>query len=303
MENDIPDFNYESLKDNFNEERMNINFSSITVSNKRYFEDSYVQNKFDKILVQTPYSFFSLFDILSTNILKKIRKTKNTKSCFSSILYLYLKITKNVIPYICFLYIDLRFFNSKDFSSKEKTEVLLKEAFYTVTNKKEYNESKEIILKFNNYSNMIKKIEKIIKYFFKQKKILLIFAHIDFKFSEEFEDKLEIDLNEIPIIKIFSLDKYNIQKIFLEQIEMKPYKRDYLLMQNYPQINELSEKYSIFSKNPYYYGLRKTNNLSFNNLYNKERTKIFDILESFYFNNKRNLFYILSIKNIQFKII
>ena len=150
---------------------------------------------------------------------------------------------------------------------------------------------------------MIKKIEKIIKYFFKQKKILLIFAHIDFKFSEEFEDKLEIDLNEIPIIKIFSLDKYNIQKIFLEQIEMKPYKRDYLLMQNYPQINELSEKYSIFSKNPYYYGLRKTNNLSFNNLYNKERTKIFDILESFYFNNKRNLFYILSIKNIQFKII
>ena len=114
MENDIPDFNYESLKDNFNEERMNINFSSITVSNKRYFEDSYVQNKFDKILVQTPYSFFSLFDILSTNILKKIRKTKNTKSCFSSILYLYLKITKNVIPYICFLYIDLRFFNSLD---------------------------------------------------------------------------------------------------------------------------------------------------------------------------------------------
>ena len=37
MENDIPDFNYESLKDNFNEERMNINFSSITVSNKNIF--------------------------------------------------------------------------------------------------------------------------------------------------------------------------------------------------------------------------------------------------------------------------
>ena len=36
-ENDIPDFNYESLKENFNEERMNINFSSITVSNKNIF--------------------------------------------------------------------------------------------------------------------------------------------------------------------------------------------------------------------------------------------------------------------------
>ena len=112
------------------------------------------------------------------------------------------------------------------------------------------------------------------------------------------KDKLKIDLNEIPIIKIFSLDEYNIQKIFLEQIKMKPYKRDYLLMMKYPQINELSEKYSIFGKNPYYYRLRKTNNLSFNNLYNNERTKIFDIFESFYINNKRNVFYILSIKNL-----
>ena len=109
---------------------------------------------------------------------------------------------------------------------------------------------------------------------------------------------MKIDLNEIPIIKIFSLDEYNIQKIFLEQIKMKPYKRDYLLMMKYPQINELSEKYSIFGKNPYYYRLRKTNNLSFNNLYNNERTKIFDIFESFYINNKRNVFYILSIKNL-----
>ena len=146
---------------------------------------------------------------------------------------------------------------------------------------------------------MIQKIEKLINYFIKQKKkILLIFDHIDFKFFEELKYKLKIDINEIPIIKIFSLDEYNIQKIFLEQIKMKPYKRDYLLMMKYPQINELSEKYSIFGKNPYYYRLRKTNNLSFNNLYNNERTKIFDIFESFYINNKRNVFYILSIKNL-----
>ena len=182
---------------------------------------------------------------------------------------------KKSIKKACFLYIDLRFFNCNNFSSKEKTEVLLKEAFYAVTNENEYNELKEIILKFNNYSNMIPKIEKLVNYFSKQnRKILLILDHINFKFSEELKNKTKVKSDKSHIIKIFSLEEFEIQKIFLEEIEKKPKERDYLVIINYPHIKELPKEYSIFGKNPYYYGLKETNNnLLINSLYNNERIK------------------------------
>ena len=70
-------------------------------------------------------------------------------------------------------------------------------------------------------------------------------------------------------------------------------------MINYPHIKELPKEYSIFGKNPYYYGLKETNNnLLINSLYNNERIKVYQDLEFFYKNNKKNLFYLLTIKNL-----
>ena len=301
-ENEKPNFNYIILMNKFIQENEDIKFSSISVSNERYFKDYYNQNKNDKIFVETPYSFFKLLNIIKTEKFEELKIIKNSKSCFSSILFLFLRNLKKVFINTCFLYIDIRFFNSNDFLSKEKTEILLREAFYAVTNEKEYDEIKEIILKFNNYSNMIPKIEKLIKFFEKQnRKIFLILDHIDLKFSAKLESfNLYLDSNKISIIKIFSLEQFDVQKIFLEEVKKKPNERNYLLMINYPQIKDLEKEYSILGKNPYYYGLIETSNknLSFDQLYNNERNKIMDVLESFYKNNQKNLFYILSIKNI-----
>ena len=103
-----------------------------------------------------------------------------------------------------FLIYWFKIFYCNNFSSKEKTEVLLKEAFYAVTNEKEYNELKEIILKFNNYSNIIPKIEKLVNYFSKQnRKILLILEHINFKFSEELKNKLKLKSDKSILLKYF----------------------------------------------------------------------------------------------------
>ena len=123
--------------------------------------------------------------------------------------------------------------------------------------------------------------------------------HINFKFSEELKNKPKLKSDKSHIIKIFSLEEFEIQKIFLEEVEKKPKERDYLLIINYPNIKELPKEYSIVDKNPYYYGLKETNNiLSFNILYNNERIKVFQNLEFFYKYNKKNLFYLLSIKNL-----
>ena len=65
---------------------------------------------------------------------------KNSKSSFSSTLCFQLRLTKKSLTKFYFLYIDLKFFNRKDFLSKEIIEVLLREAFYAITNTNEYNE-------------------------------------------------------------------------------------------------------------------------------------------------------------------
>ena len=299
-ENDKPDFNYKSLVEKFKEQSQNPKFSTTTFSNEKYFNDSFNQGEYDINIVETPNPIFALFEYIDEQQFKELKIIKNSKSCFSSIFYQQLKSTKYFIPDIRFLYIDLRFYKNNDFSSKEKTEVLLREAYYAVSNEEEYNELKQIILKFNSYSIMKPKLEKIINCLNKkERKIFLIFDHIDFNYSEELKNNLKLDSNNISIIKIFSLEETIIQKIFLEQVEKKPSERDYFLIMNYPQIKSLSKKYSILDKNPYYYGLKKTNkDLTFNQLYNSERTKIFEYLETFYHNNEKNLFCILSIKKL-----
>ena len=297
-EGDKPEINYDEIKNNLNEFGK---FSIITLSNNKYFKDSYNQNKFDEILISNSYKFRRFIEKISKNKFDKIKVIKNSKSGFSSLLYSNLKKLKSLSSNFNFFYIDLRFYNDASFTSEEKTEALLKEGVFSVSNNNEYNELKKKILKFNIYSTLLKKIKMLINYFkIQENKTILVFDHINFEYLNEFNVIFKSNEKKISFIQIFSLEEFTIQDIFLEQIDINPNQREYYLLLNYPQIIELPKKYSILNNNPYYYGIENSNisKKSFNQICIEERIKIFEILDKFYKDNIKNLFNLLSIKYI-----
>ena len=296
-ESDKPNIDFDEIQNNLSQNR---NFSKISLSNKYYFKNSYNQKNLDNKLLLNSYKFTKLIQTINENKFKELKIIKNSKSGFSSLLYSNLKMIKQISKNLLYLYIDLRFFQSDTFSSKEKTETLLKEAFFATNNENEFKKLKEIILKFNNYSLFIKKLQVLIQYFDKeQKKIIIIFDHLDFKDLAALEKITKTNNKKLSTVFIFSLEDFQVQETFLEQIEIKPIDRNYYLILNYPQINELPKQYLIFNNNPYYYGIENTNiNKTLEQICGEERIKIFVILENFYKNNIKNLFFLLRIKNI-----
>ena len=296
-ESDKPNIDFNEFQKNLGQNR---NFSKISLSNKYYFKDSYNQKDLDNKLISNFYKFTKLAQIINDNKFKELKIIKNSKSGFSSLLYSNLKILKQLSMDFLFLYIDLRFFQADTFSSKEKTETLLKEAFFATNDENNFKQLKEIILKFNNYSLFIKKIEVLIKYFDKaQRNIIIIFDHLDYKYLAKLEEIIKTNNKNLSTIFIFSLEDFQVQETFLEQIEIKPFDRNYYLILNYPRINELPKQYVILDNNPYYYGIKNTStNKTLEQICGKERIKIFDILENFYKNNIKNVFFLLRIKNV-----
>ena len=293
-ENDLPDISFDEIQNHLYKD---YGFSDITLANNKYFLDSYNQDKFNDKILSNTYEFNKLIDnLLNNESNKEIKVIKNSKSGFSSMLYYHLKSLRKNCSKFCFFYIDLRFFNNESFTSKEKTEILLKEAVFSVKNKNSYNNLKKIIMKFNNYSKLLKKIDKIINFLkIENNNVILVFDHFNFEMIELNEICKPYD--SISILKIFSLEESSVQDKFLEQTRIKPHKRDYYIILNYPQIKQLSTKYVIYDYNPYYYGLKKTSEKTLSEICENETIRIFNVLQSFYKNNIKNLFELLSFIN------
>ena len=295
-ESDKPDLDYKII---INDLSKNIQtFSEITFSNEKYFIDSFKQNKCNNILLETPFQFNLLLQYIVKQHFEELNILKNSKCGFSSLLYLNLKRAKKLKSNFCFLYIDFRFFSNNNFSSKEKTETLLKESIQSVKNEDEYNELKKIILQFNNYSTILKKVEKLIKYYKTlPRNIIIIIDHFNLEYLSYFKTEKEIIHNNVSFIKVFSLEDTIAQEKFLEQLELEPDARQFYLLLNYPAINNLPNNYLILNNNPYYYGLNNTKEeMTFNQICIEERGTIFQILEKFYKNNIKNIFHLLNIK-------
>ena len=291
-ESDIPDINFDEIQNHLYKD---YGFSDITLANNKYFLDSFNQDKFNDIILSNTFQFNKLINNLLNNEIKEIKVIKNSKSGFSSMLYYHLKSLRKSSSKFCLFYIDLRFFNNKSFTSKEKTEILLKEAAFSVKNKNSYKKLKKIIMKFNNYSKLLKKIDKIINFLKEENNnVILVFDHFNLGMIE-LNEKCKSD--SISIFKIFSLEESSVQDKFLEQIEIKPINRDYYIILNYPQIKQLSKEYAIFDYNPYYYGLNMTSGKTLSEICENERIRIFNVLQSFYKDNIKNLFELLSIRN------